>query len=169
MLCKNKVDASARARRTQRRVCAQTATRVRANTKGRAVLVLAVCVAMAACCCSDVAERRSGLTRHPMCLPRDWPGGWVTLRRRSQSGGKSTLCELKACQRCAQRRRRGGGGREEEDGCSEGKAWWCLHFFCYLKSPIKKSWLSRKAIGNSNGPRFTFRGMFGRDLIKYTH
>lgn len=63
-----------------------------------------VCVAMAACCCSDVVERRSSLTRHQMCLRRDWPGG-VTWEQSSQWGGKSTLCELKACQHCEQRRR----------------------------------------------------------------
>lgn len=67
-------------------------------------VVVAVCVAMAACCCSDVVERRSSLTRHPMCLRCHWPAG-VTWEQSSQSAGKSTLCELKACQHCEQRRR----------------------------------------------------------------
>ena len=126
--------------------------RVHTNTKDRVVLALAlaVCVAMAACCCSDVAERRSRLTRHPMCLQRYWPGGWVTLRQHSQSGGKSTLCELKACQHCEQRRRRG------EDGCSEGKAWWCLYFFLLFEVTNEKSWHPGRLLENKNGPQFTF-------------
>lgn len=66
-------------------------------------VVVAVCVAMAACCCSDVVEPCSCLTRHQMCLLCDWPAG-VTWERSSQSGRKSTFCELKACQHCEQRR-----------------------------------------------------------------
>lgn len=79
-------------------------------------VVVAVCVAMAACCCSDVVERRSSLTRHQMCLLCDWPAG-VTWELSSQWGRKSTFCELKACQHCEQRR------RGKRDAVME-RAWW---------------------------------------------
>ena len=79
-------------------------------------VVVAVCVAMAACCCSDVVERRSSLTRHQMCLFCDRLAG-VTWELSSQSGRKSTFCELKACQHCEQRR------RGKRDAVME-RAWW---------------------------------------------
>lgn len=56
-------------------------------------------------------ERRSSLTRHQMCLRCHWPAG-VTWDQSSQWAGKSTLCELKACQHCEQR---------EEKRCSDGE------------------------------------------------